>query len=257
MRISFDRMELIASDRNTFYERGILPLRGLISRNQCAAVKRSILAELDRLKLREKGKLASSKIQKVPLFQQTGRLGQMVKMGSELDVLFPEDLVACMSSLANAKLKSSSPHPQLLLSFPHNEDWSVTSLNWHLDLAVPHQDEVPGVQAFILIDDVLPRGGATLALAGSHKLPYSKENRTRSAHGVLRQHPIFGNLYGGSGKHSELFFQPQLVDGVDVHIVEMAGRAGDVFLMDLRVLHAPSVNATKNMRMMATNRFLR
>jgi hypothetical protein len=30
--------------------------------------------------------------------------------------------------------------------------------------------------------------------------------------------------------------------------------SGDVFLMDLRLLHTPSVNATKNERMMATAR---
>lgn len=42
-------------------------------------------------------------------------------------------------------------------------------------------------------------------------------------------------------------------DGID--IIEMSGRAGDVFLMDLRVLHTPSVNSTKNVRMMATTRF--
>lgn len=35
----------------------------------------------------------------------------------------------------------------------------------------------------------------------------------------------------------------------------MSCRASDVFLMDLHVLHAPSVNSTKNVRMMATTRF--
>ena len=37
--------------------------------------------------------------------------------------------------------------------------------------------------------------------------------------------------------------------------MKQAGRASDVFLMDLRVLHTPSVNSTKNVRMMATTRF--
>jgi hypothetical protein len=35
----------------------------------------------------------------------------------------------------------------------------------------------------------------------------------------------------------------------------MSGRAGDVFLMDMRALHTPSVNSTTHMRMMATCRF--
>jgi hypothetical protein len=39
-----------------------------------------------------------------------------------------------------------------------------------------------------------------------------------------------------------------------IHLVEMSGRAGDVFLMDMRILHTPSINATRNVRMMATTR---
>jgi hypothetical protein len=43
--------------------------------------------------------------------------------------------------------------------------------------------------------------------------------------------------------------------GTGLTLVEMAGRAGDVYLMDMRVLHTPSLNATRNLRMMATTRF--
>ena len=39
-----------------------------------------------------------------------------------------------------------------------------------------------------------------------------------------------------------------------IALVEMSGRAGDVFLMDMRVLHTPSINSTANVRMMATSR---
>ena len=46
------------------------------------------------------------------------------------------------------------------------------------------------------------------------------------------------------------------LQGLNVEIIEMSGRAGDVFLMDMRVLHTPSVNSSKNWRMMATCRFL-
>jgi ectoine hydroxylase-related dioxygenase (phytanoyl-CoA dioxygenase family) len=41
----------------------------------------------------------------------------------------------------------------------------------------------------------------------------------------------------------------------DTKIIEMSGRAGDVFLMDMRVLHTPSVNSSSRIRMMATTRF--
>lgn len=103
------------------------------------------------------------------------------------------------------------------------------------------------MQAFILIDDVQPQGGSTLALAGSHKLHYV--SRGSNAHEILRRDSDFGSM-------PEKYLKPQIVAGTQIQIVEMSGRAGDVYLMDLRVLHSPSVNATKHIRMMATNRYL-
>jgi hypothetical protein len=35
----------------------------------------------------------------------------------------------------------------------------------------------------------------------------------------------------------------------------MSGRAGDVYLMDMRLLHTPSINSTNKVRMMATVRY--
>ena len=45
------------------------------------------------------------------------------------------------------------------------------------------------------------------------------------------------------------------LDEYGLSIIEMSGKAGDVYLMDMRLLHTPSINATKNIRMMATARF--
>jgi hypothetical protein len=51
--------------------------------------------------------------------------------------------------------------------------------------------------------------------------------------------------------------KPQVTEETSIQIVELSGRAGDVYLMDLRVLHSPSINASRNIRMMATNRYLK
>jgi len=241
-------MKRVELDAKKFFDNGVLPLRGFLPPKLVAAVQNSILSELTRLKIKVNGKIAASKIQNLPVFQQTGRLGQMIKVGDEIDRLFPEELLAAMNSLTGSPLKAASPQPQILLSLPHKEAWSLNHLNWHLDLTPPKTDQTPGVQAFVLIDDVQPQGGATLALAGSHKLHYV--HRDHNAHGILRQHSEFVSA-------PEKFFEPQVVHGVRVQIVEMSGRAGDVYLMDLRVLHSPSINSRKDIRMMATNRFLR
>ncbi|NIM43575.1 MAG: hypothetical protein GTN84_20250 [Hydrogenophaga sp.] len=88
-----------------------------------------------------------------------------------------------------------------------------------------------------LIDDVVPQGGATLALARSHRMPGEALRTLRVA------------LKSPGDVQAALRVS-------DTEIVEMSGKAGDVFLMDMRVLHTPSINASKNLRMMATTRFL-
>lgn len=235
-------------DTEKFSEQGILALRGFHPRKLVGAARDSILSELARLNLKVNGKIVSSKIQDLPVFQQTGRLGQMVGQREEVDRLFSADLCVAMNTLAGKKLKPAQPHSQILLSFSHKTEWSLNGLNWHLDLAPPKVDQIPGVQAFILIDDVQPQGGVTLALAGSHKLHYA--SRDRNAHEILRRSSEFFS-------RPEKYLKPQVIEGTPIQIVEMSGRAGDVYLMDLRVLHSPSINARRNIRMMATNRYLK
>lgn len=131
------------------------------------------------------------------------------------------------------------PTFQLLLSPPQQGEWSLDGLNWHVDLGKGSHERTPGVQAFFLLDDVAPRGGATLALAGSHRIP-SGSRESSALRSALR---------GGEGRQREL-------EELGVSLLEMSGRMGDVFLMDMRVLHTPSINTTKNLRLMATCRFL-
>jgi ectoine hydroxylase-related dioxygenase (phytanoyl-CoA dioxygenase family) len=87
---------------------------------------------------------------------------------------------------------------------------------------------------------VAPRGGATLALAGSHRF------MARNAHAASPLREALTTRENPAAKLREL----------GVGIIEMCGRAGDVFLMDMRVLHTPSINAAKHARLMATCRCL-
>ena len=96
------------------------------------------------------------------------------------------------------------------------------------------------MHALVLVDDVASDGGATLALAGSRRVDMPGMSTASWLREVLE---TSGDL------KCDLH---QL--GID--IAEMSARAGDVFLMGLRLLHTPSINSTKNVRMMATPRFL-
>ena len=133
------------------------------------------------------------------------------------------------------------PQPlQLLLSPPQQGAWRLEGLNWHVDAVADPPGRLPGIQAFFLIDDVAPHVGATLALAGSHRAAAQ-----RGADGVsLRE-----ALRSTADRAARL-------QALGVDVVEMSGRAGDVYLMDMRLLHTPSINATRQMRLMATTRCL-
>lgn len=101
-------------------------------------------------------------------------------------------------------------------------------------------DHVPGVQAFFLVDDVAPHGGATLALAGSHKLRQGGQRSLSHLREALK---------------SDVSLEDTL-RAFDLKVLEMSGQAGDVYLMDMRTLHTPAINDSNKIRMMATCRCL-
>lgn len=250
-------MDLTELQKAQFSETGLLELRSFVPKSIVMPAKRAIDTELERLQIKVGGKFSTSKLQTLPFFRQILNLSRSVDVGPEVQALFTADLQNVVRTLVPMPKVRFLAQPQLLLSVPHKEAWSLRGLKWHLDLEVPQNDERPGVQAFVLIDDVRPMGGATLAIAGSHRLHYLKKSGVGNAHTVLRRDPIFSQLYSESTVNEELLRKPQTIEGIPVSIFEMCGRAGDVFLMDLRVLHSPSINATKSVRMMATNRYIK
>ncbi|MBZ5709228.1 phytanoyl-CoA dioxygenase family protein [Nannocystis pusilla] len=221
-----------AAQFDIFREQGCLRLDGFHPRKRMAPIKQRVLDELKRLKVWGAGKSLSNRLQGLPAFQQIGKLSSLVTVPGLQDALMTRELLAVMIELAG-RAPSPGQGIQLLLSPPQQGDWTLHGLNWHVDMAAAPGERAHGIQAFVLIDDVAPRGGATLALAGSHRAP-GPELRE-----VLRTSTDLAASLRAMG----------------LGIVEMSGRAGDVFLMDMRVLHTPSINSTKNMRMMATSRY--
>ncbi|MDZ7864292.1 phytanoyl-CoA dioxygenase family protein [Acidovorax sp.] len=232
-----DSAPLTKSQQNTFRSEGVLHLPDFIPRPRLKAVKDSILAELMRLRIWSGSKSLGSALDRLPAFQQIARLSSQVKVPNLHDALCTPEVQAAVAALAGAQPVTAQGE-QLLLSLPRQGTWSLAQLNWHVDVAPkPDPDEVPGIQAFYVIDDVVPQGGATLALARSHRL-------APQVNGALR------NALKSSGTD----LAPALAAS-GTALAEMSGKAGDVFLMDMRTLHSPSVNASKHIRMMATTRY--
>ena len=219
-----------------FADQGYLRLQGFHPERRIAPIRQQLLDELKRISSNARG---WSSLRTLPMFQQIGKLSADAKVRGLHETLMNAELVELVGRLAGRSPANVQP-TQLLLSPPQQGTWSLQGLNWHVDVRAGATDPVPGIQAFFLIDDVAPRGGATLALAGSHRLGTHGMPSAASLHAVLKRQQDLAQELQSEG----------------IALVEMCGRAGDVFLMDMRVLHTPSINATRHPRMMATCRCL-
>lgn len=228
---------MTSSQADFFIDKGYVRLEGFHPSKQIAGARQKLLDEFKRLKALPGGKSLSRSLQRLPLFQQIGKLSTLVKVPGLHEALVTPELIDCVTRLGGCA-PSAIQDTQLLLSPPNQGVSTLQGLNWHVDIATQPQDPMPGIQAFFLIDDVKPSGGATLALAGSHRVNMPGWSAASQLREVLRTP---GDL-------------ERNLHQLGISIVEMSGRAGDVFLMDLRLLHAPSVNSTKSVRMMATTR---
>lgn len=212
-------MKVSDHDRATFATTGLLNLKRCIPKSKTEPAREVINQELARMRLRENGKWHLKKFEGVSPFRAANKIAQGLTHQPQFEQVIPPDLVTYLTDLAGFKPSTSHAHPQILVTPPQKEEWSIPTLGWHVDVARPSTDIIPGIQIFVLLDDIAPRGGATMAIAGSHLDPDALPTPER--------------------------------------VVEMSGKAGDVYLMDMRVRHAPSINATKQARMMLTSRFLR
>lgn len=222
-------------------EAGVLKLPGWVP---AAATRSARQAALNRLRARQiwPGK-GSARYRRRPIFQQTTALSAELVDVCDLSVLFEPALAELAASVLQGPVVAAAT--QWLVSLPGSDSWGLSGLNWHRD-AKGDPGRLPGLQAFVLIDDLSPRGGGTLALAGSHRQRPSRGRQAGALSACLR-----------SGLDASMFDAPFEVEGLSLRLVEMCGRAGDVYLMDMRVLHTPSANAAARPRLMATTRFLR
>lgn len=199
-------------------------------------MRERILSELSRHGINASGRGVPRSIVELPVFQQIARLSQLVNVPDlSAKVILPH-ITDVIEALAQTKVSSSQS--QLLLSPPNQGAWRLDGLNWHTDISSSDQKKIPGIQAFVIVDDLERHGGATLLLSGSHRLANDAQANAR----------VRDALRGGQEGETALRQH-------DLSVVELSGRAGDVYLVDMRVLHTPSVNASKRLRLVATARF--
>ena len=167
------------------------------------------------------------------------------------------------------EVEMSPPITQFLFTAPRsyvmnhdgrwNGEWEVPRSIWHLDIPRSRSIGPPGPEMFTFLNKVEPKGGGTLLLAGSHRLLNDVDYL--SSKGVkrkLKRHAYFRELTGkGDGDRSRFLEEIGDIDNVPVKVGELTGDPGDVYFVDLRLLHSLGANTSDQPRMMIAQRMPR
>jgi len=259
---------LTPEQRDTFRRAGILRLDGLLSAEGVRRAREAVLRPLERLGLWKAGAWHLDALPK-PQWPNTGlKTSEVIgNRHPELAALIEESALAAAvyALLEGHPYERPGPNrrPQVLFTLPNAQTWTVPS-GWHSDRPRLASGQSAGVQLFAFLDVVDARGGGTLAIAGSHHLLNEGRHIRPSEFGrLLRAEPFFADLLAAdppvaSRQHrADLLHRTGAVGNVQLQIVEMTGAPGDVWLMDLRVLHLGGPNAAERPRMMLTFRYER
>lgn len=234
-----------------FADEGLLRLDGLLDRGCVEAARKAVLQPLEQLGLwRDGGWRLEARPR--PAWPDTGLkpAGDIGHRHAEVEALIEQpSLKAAVEALLHRAVfdRKVYPRPQVLASLPNCTKWFVPT-GWHTDLPRLASGKRPGVQMFAFLDTVQPQGGGTVALAGSHRLLNDGRNlKVREITAALRTEAFFQRLFGLTGGLPPDAFRSMW----------WSWSANlDVWLMDLRVLHAMAPNASRQPRLMATYRFV-
>ena len=196
-----------------------------------------------------------------PKWPNGGFAGKRIKKAKELRLLDTEDLRATIQDLLDGEdLFTFMDRPQPLFTLNNADEWFLPSTIWHIDLPRFAGCDEPGYQMFTFLAPVQPRCGGTLVVAGSHRVgnPSTGVLRSKRVKGVLKRYDTFADLLSTKSKNRERLLETsETVDGVEVQVVEFTGEPGDVWLMDMRLLHTLAPNPSPAPRLMVTQRYVR
>jgi hypothetical protein len=125
--------------------------------------------------------------------------------------------------------------------------WRASEVSWHVDEASLPAAPARVLLGYALLDRVEPQGGATVALAGSHRRLAAIADRLGAPLGhadacaaLARDDAWFAELLRGG--------EPP-APGSELRLVELGGEAGDLVLFDPRCLHTISANVSPRPRL--------
>ena len=243
-----------------FEARGVVKLDGLIPRELVDHAAQRAVDVLERAGVMRDGDWIAGRVAGWTVRNSLSKRLKPLARERFFGDLVSTDVLAAASKLAgDAALGTMIDRPQILFTPPDAETWTVPHKIWHLDY--PRLGELgrPGVQMFAVLRSLRPGGGGTLVVAGSHRLLNDRGHvASKNVKKALKREPWFGALLKGDQPDRDRFLrEPGRVGDVPVQVVEMHGEPGDVYMVDLRVLHTLAPNAAESPRLMLTQRFVR
>ncbi len=157
---------------------------------------------------------------------------------------------------------------QVLVTFPEpGAEWKVPATLWHVDWFYANvPTPLMGVKALAFFGDVVPQGGGTLVVSGSHRVAERFLAETtidacadfRACRlefmAYLQRDPWFRELLRADDpdpeRNTRCMESDHDADGIPVRVVELTGRPGDVVLMHPWTLHHAAPNVASYPRMM-------
>jgi hypothetical protein len=226
---------------------GLLRLPGAIPAADTREMRDALWAELARKHGIRRDAPESWIPGKVSGLQEPERAGAFARMASDALCGALDDLFAP---------RCWEPPPRWgspLVTFPSTRGkWNVPNKVWHLDIGAGGVSAgVDEVIVFAILEDLAPGGGATVAVAGSHRLirklaaESADEVRSLDARRILaRADPWLSDLWsrGGADRIRRYMQEGAIVEKVALRVVELTGDAGDVVIMNPSILHTVADN---------------
>ncbi|MEM7016754.1 MAG: phytanoyl-CoA dioxygenase family protein [Pseudomonadota bacterium] len=253
-----------AAQREEFKHRGLLRVPGLLPADIVTPVREMVREVLERADVCRNGIWTAGRQNgladmalKGPLLK---KLKSRTKRSPELIALSSIELHDAAEQLVDGRklMTWNNDCPQILFTPPDAEHWELPHKVWHMDVPRFGKIGCPGVQMFTFIERVEHGGAGTVVAAGSHHYLNDRGKvKSGQVKRILRQtHPWFKNLLKPSGGSRQHFLEAPTQDGdIELQVVELTGEPGDVWLMDLRLLHSLSPNISDRPRLMATQRY--
>jgi len=160
---------------------------------------------------------------------------------------------AVLTELLGGAWKELDSWGGALISFPIPGPWRMPKKMWHFDFPAAGSPDRPGImRLFGFVNDVVPQGGGTLVIEGSHELvrryvaaapDHNAGSSAQVKKRLAREYPWFEAPVA----------EPTEIDGVRVRATELTGQAGDIALMLPWTMHNINMNCADQPRFMVTH----